>query len=67
VRAAAGLDKPGLVLMMPACTPSLESLIGDRTKAREVGVSRYKLPAYKDEYEVARLYVDTGFFERIDA
>jgi indolepyruvate ferredoxin oxidoreductase len=30
-------------------------------------VARYyfKLLAYKDEYEVARLYVDSGFFERV--
>lgn len=33
--------------------------------AREVGVSLYKLMAYKDEYEVARLYIESGFFERI--
>ncbi len=39
---------------------------GDRL-AREVGVSLYKLMAYKDEYEVARLYVDTGFLERVKA
>ena len=37
---------------------------GDRL-AREVAVSLYKLMAYKDEYEVARLYVETGFFERL--
>jgi indolepyruvate ferredoxin oxidoreductase len=34
--------------------------------AREVAVSLYKLMAYKDEYEVARLYVETGFFDRIE-
>ncbi|CAN5338118.1 indolepyruvate ferredoxin oxidoreductase family protein [soil metagenome] len=99
VRQAAGLDKPGQVIMMPARTLSLEALIADRTQrltsyqnaayaqryeavvrqiaatekqrtggdrlAREVAVSLYKLMAYKDEYEVARLYVETGFFERI--
>jgi indolepyruvate ferredoxin oxidoreductase len=37
---------------------------GDRL-AREVAVSLYKLMAYKDEYEVARLYVETGFFDRL--
>src|SRR3954451_2797811 len=37
-----------------------------RTELTEA-VARYyfKLLAYKDEYEVARLYVDSGFFERI--
>ncbi|MDB5744038.1 MAG: indolepyruvate ferredoxin oxidoreductase family protein, partial [Polaromonas sp.] len=99
VRMAAGLDKPGQVILMPARTQPLETLIADRIQrltgyqnkayaqrfeavvrqiaatekqrtgsdrlAREVAVSLYKLMAYKDEYEVARLYVDTGFFERI--
>ncbi|SDZ70720.1 indolepyruvate ferredoxin oxidoreductase [Variovorax sp. YR266] len=41
------------------------TLGGDRV-AREVAVSLYKLMAYKDEYEVARLYTESGFFERID-
>jgi len=37
-----------------------------RTELTEA-VARYyfKLLAYKDEYEVARLYVDSGFFERV--
>jgi indolepyruvate ferredoxin oxidoreductase len=38
---------------------------GSDRLAREVAVSLYKLMAYKDEYEVARLYVETGFFDRI--
>jgi len=99
VRKAAGLDKPGQVILMPARTMPLEALMADRIQrlsryqnaayarryeavvreiaatekqrtgsdrlAREVAVSLYKLMAYKDEYEVARLYVETGFFERI--
>jgi indolepyruvate ferredoxin oxidoreductase len=32
-----------------------------------VAVSLFKLMAYKDEYEVARLFVEGGFFERIAA
>ncbi|MDP3926402.1 MAG: indolepyruvate ferredoxin oxidoreductase family protein, partial [Hydrogenophaga sp.] len=37
---------------------------GDRL-AREVAVSLYKLMAYKDEYEVARLHADSGFRARL--
>ncbi|MEJ8824570.1 indolepyruvate ferredoxin oxidoreductase family protein [Variovorax humicola] len=39
---------------------------GSDKLAREVGASLYKLMAYKDEYEVARLYMETGFFDRIN-
>jgi indolepyruvate ferredoxin oxidoreductase len=39
--------------------------VGGERVAREVAISLYKLMAYKDEYEVARLYVASGFFERV--
>jgi len=34
--------------------------------SKAVAKSLFKLMAYKDEYEVARLYTDTGFMEKID-
>lgn len=34
--------------------------------SREVATSLYKLMAYKDEYEVARLFVESGFLSRLD-
>ena len=41
-----------------------ERVAGNRL-ARTVAASLYKLMAYKDEYEVARLFVETGFAERV--
>jgi indolepyruvate ferredoxin oxidoreductase len=43
-----------------------ECVGGDKV-SREIAVSLYKLMAYKDEYEVARLYADTDFAERATA
>jgi indolepyruvate ferredoxin oxidoreductase len=42
---------------------------GDPALPLTAAVARcyFKLLAYKDEYEVARLYVDTGFLERVRA
>ena len=39
------------------------------TSALTEAVARYyfKLMAYKDEYEVARLYSESGFAQRVDA
>ena len=42
-----------------------KSRVGGERLAREVAVSLYKLMAYKDEYEVARLYADSDFRKRI--
>ena len=38
---------------------------GSETLARTVAESLYKLMAYKDEYEVARLYSENGFWDRL--
>jgi indolepyruvate ferredoxin oxidoreductase len=42
-----------------------ETPLGKTTLAEAVARSLFKLMAYKDEYEVARLYTQTGFEERI--
>lgn len=43
------------------------SKVGGEAFSREVAISLYKLMAYKDEYEVARLYAETDFVSRIEA
>jgi indolepyruvate ferredoxin oxidoreductase len=42
-------------------------LPGSARLTEAVARSYFKLLAYKDEYEVARLHVHTGFFQRVDA
>jgi indolepyruvate ferredoxin oxidoreductase len=43
----------------------LEKPLGSEMLARAVARSLFKLMSYKDEYEVARLHVGTGFLERL--
>ena len=43
-----------------------KSLKGDFALTRAVAKSLYKLMAYKDEYEVARLYTDGSFRKQLD-
>jgi indolepyruvate ferredoxin oxidoreductase len=42
-----------------------ESPLGKTSLAEAVARNLFKLMAYKDEYEVARLHTETGFLERI--
>jgi indolepyruvate ferredoxin oxidoreductase len=43
-----------------------ERVPGSEALTQAVASNYHKLLAYKDEYEVARLYTETGFLERID-
>jgi len=43
-----------------------EVVKGSDTLSKAVVKSLFKFMAYKDEYEVARLYTDTGFMDKVD-
>jgi indolepyruvate ferredoxin oxidoreductase len=43
-----------------------ESALGSELLTHAVAHSLFKLMAYKDEYEVARLHMETGFLEELD-
>jgi len=44
-----------------------EAVLGKTTLAETVAKGLFKLMAYKDEYEVARLHAETGFRDRVAA
>jgi indolepyruvate ferredoxin oxidoreductase len=44
-----------------------EAALGKTTLSEAVARNLFKLMAYKDEYEVARLHADTGFREKVAA
>jgi len=48
-------------------TAEAEKAPGQNALAEAVARYLFKLMAYKDEYEVARLYTDTSFVERVEA
>ncbi|RIK39520.1 MAG: 2-oxoacid ferredoxin oxidoreductase, partial [Chloroflexi bacterium] len=57
----AGLAKQYLALVQEAATAEARAVPGDTRFSAAVARYYYKLLAYKDEYEVARLYLDPRF------
>ncbi|MDO8706006.1 MAG: 2-oxoacid:acceptor oxidoreductase family protein, partial [Sulfuricaulis sp.] len=53
--------------LIQAAVTSERALPGQGGFALAVAHNMYKLMAYKDEYEVARLYTQTGFRQKLDA